>query len=72
MLCTVKMYLNSLKDRQTSSCRSKQRRDKLLERRRNAGPQSCKPRLTRFSTHSANNNERPHKFERWGIVFFFD
>lgn len=37
MLLSVKMYLNSLKERRTSGSRSKQRRDRLLERRRSAG-----------------------------------
>ena len=70
------MYLNSIKDRQSSSCRSKQRRDKLLERRRttssqssrsSAGSQSSRPRFSRFSSHSGHRSERTHKFERWAF-----
>ena len=76
MLLSVKMYLSSLKERQTStSCRSKQRRDKLLERRRSAGSQLNKPQITKtprtVSCHlglrtglSARKPERAYKSER--------
>ena len=76
LINSVKMYLSSLKERQTSnSCRSRQRRDKLLERRRSAGSQLNKPQVTRtprtVSCHlglrtglSARKPESTYKSER--------
>lgn len=81
MILSIKMYLSSIKDRKTSnSCRSKQRRDKLLERPRSAGSQLNKPHVTRtrrtvschlgFRTGLARKVESTYKSESCSLSDF--
>lgn len=69
MLLSIKMFLSSVVDRQSSGCRSKQWRDRLIDRRKSTGSQSIKarPKRSAFSFAGRSSTSSP-KSERLKFV----